>query len=149
MKRIGLWLLGVVLCVGVMFIGLWTVLFRWPVQRAEWFPGKIYVVAKIAVHEWSTEVFLEGFDKPFNSVSFNDVDENAVDETIEITEPELPKRLEAMIVDTDNAFLVRIVTDPRTTDTGIANIIPTGVSREEKDYAIAIGKNLVKCWNEK
>ncbi len=62
--------------------------------------------------------------------------------------PKLPEKIQAIIVDTDNAFIVRLDGDPRTTDTGIANVIPRGAEREHRDYAIKVGKHLVKCWNE-
>jgi hypothetical protein len=35
--------------------------------------GEVYTVARIEVHNWHTDVWLEGFDKPFNSVQFANV----------------------------------------------------------------------------
>ena len=32
--------------------------------------GETYLVEKIVRHNWSTSVFLKGFEKPFNSVFF-------------------------------------------------------------------------------
>ena len=62
---------------------------------------------------------------------------------------ELPKKLKTCIADTENAFVVRIVTEPRTTDTGIANIIPINrdISRQGRDKTIQIATHLVRCWN--
>ena len=65
----------------------------------------------------------------------------------EHTKGELPKRLQAIIMDSETVFLVRIGTDPRTTDTGIANIIPQGLDRSNRDIAIQIARRLIHCWN--
>ena len=65
----------------------------------------------------------------------------------EHTEGKLPKELKTIIVDTENAIVVRIATEPRTTETGIANIICQGIDRESRDYIIRLAKHLVLCWN--
>lgn len=109
--------------------------------------GKIYIVSKTVIHDWSTEVFLEGFDYSFNHAHFTEVDDNAVD--VEIESKPLPEKLQALITDTDNVFLCRIGTDPRSTQTGIVNVICQGLSRDEKDYVIAITKHIVDCWNNR
>lgn len=61
----------------------------------------------------------------------------------------LPKKLTTIIADTDHVFVVRIGTEPRTTDTGIANIIPANrdISRKGRDRTIQIAKHFVECWN--
>ena len=61
----------------------------------------------------------------------------------------LPKKLTAIIADTDNVFIVRIGTEPRTTDTGIANVIPANrdISRQGRDRTVQIAKHFVNCWN--
>lgn len=66
---------------------------------------------------------------------------------MEHTKGALPKKLKAIIVDSEHVFLVRIGTEPRTTDTGIANVIPQGIDRNSRDFAIHIAEHLVKCWN--
>lgn len=64
-----------------------------------------------------------------------------------ITNDALPKKLKALIVDSEHAFLVRIGTEPRTTETGIANIIPQGIDRKNRNYLIQLAEHLVRCWN--
>lgn len=113
-------------------------------------PGKIYIVKQVKVYDWSSEVYLEGFHEPFNLILFENVDDDAVDEPMEYPEiprRKLPEKLKATIIDHDNAFLVRIRTDPETTRTGILNVIPTGIEREDRDYAIDIGNRIVEIWN--
>lgn len=110
--------------------------------------GLIYTVARTEVHEWHTDVFLEGFIDPFTSCLFDGVDENAVDKIIEIEKKPLPKKLKALIVDTPHAFIVRICTDPKTTQTGIANVICQGIDDESKDYVKRIARALVDRYNE-
>jgi hypothetical protein len=36
-------------------------------------PGDIYIVSKVEVHDWFTDVWLDGFDEHFNSVQFSNV----------------------------------------------------------------------------
>lgn len=111
--------------------------------------GNVYAVVKTEVHERHTNVFLEGFDEPFTSCLFDEVDENAVDEVIEIKKKPLPEKLEVVIVDEPNAFVVRICTEPRTTRTGIANVICQGIDDESKDFVKRIAEALVYCYNDK
>lgn len=101
--------------------------------------GKTYEVVDVDTHDCYTQYMLKVGDKTlvFNSGCFGEWEEK-----------KLPKKLKALIVDEKNVFLVRILTDPETTRTGIANIIPAGISREERDYAISICHKLVDSWNE-
>ncbi len=57
-------------------------------------------------------------------------------------------KLEAIIVDTDHAFIVRLGTVPRSTQTGIANIIPQGIDRPDRDAAIEWAQFIVKVCNQ-
>lgn len=108
--------------------------------------GKEYDVANIDIHDWYTLYYIKVNNKlvPFNSGCFFYQQDNPMSKPI----IELPEKLQAIIADTDNVFVVRIGTDPRTTDTGIANIICQGTSRADRDRVIAIANHLVKCWNE-
>lgn len=103
--------------------------------------GQVYEIVKTEVYEWHTHYYIEvdGKEVPFNSACFGEWEEKII---------ELPKKLEAMIADTDNAFVVRIGTEPRTTDTGIANVICQGLERQKKDYVIQLAKHFVQCWNK-
>ena len=104
--------------------------------------GKEYE-AVIDEHSWHTYVCING--KGFNVVCFEQLGDDIGDE---VNRPDgLPKKLEAIIVDTPNVFMLRIGTVPRTTDRGLANIIPMGISRDDKDAAIAFIKRLVNCYN--
>ena len=104
--------------------------------------GKTYDVVNIIVYDWHTHYYIEvnGEPIPFNSSCFGEYEEPKI---------ELPKKLCTIIVDTENVFLVRIGTEPRTTDTGIANIIPIDrdISRFGRDRTIATAQHLVDCWN--
>lgn len=92
--------------------------------------------------EWNTYVCIDG--KRFNSVVFEFGEEGDAD----INDANgLPKTLQAIIVDEPNVFICRIGTTPRTTDRGIANVIPCGVDRDNRDRAIAITNRIVNCWN--
>lgn len=104
--------------------------------------GKVYEVV-VDEHDWHTDYCIDG--KSFNSVCFEAVDE--VDDNPVNGPDGLPLKLEAIIVDEPNVFICRIGTCPRTTDTGIANVIPKGIDRDDKDRAIAITKRLVDRWN--
>ncbi len=98
--------------------------------------------AVIDKHEWHTYVCIDG--KGFNSVCFDFTESVNGD----INRPDgLPKQLTAIIADEPNVFICRIGTMPRTTDRGIANIIPSGIDRDSRDRAIAITNHLVNCWN--
>jgi len=103
--------------------------------------GKEYE-AIIDQHEWHTYVCIDG--KGYNSVCFETIGEHDPDMN---RSDGLPKILEAIIVDEPNVFVCRIGTSPRTTDRGIANVIPCGIDRDDRDRAIAITKRLVDCWN--
>ena len=98
--------------------------------------------AVVDQRDWNTYVCIDG--KRYNSVCFDltgkqDADINRSDG--------LPKTLEAIIVDKPNVFVCRIGTMPRTTHTGIANIITSGIDRDSRDRTIAITNRLVECWN--
>lgn len=98
--------------------------------------------AVIDRHEWHTYVCIDG--RGYNSVCFEFAEKDDAD----INGPDgLPKTLQAIIVDELNVFVCRIGTLPRTTDRGIANVIPCGVDRDGRDRAIAITKRLVDGWN--
>lgn len=59
----------------------------------------------------------------------------------------LPSKLNAVVMDSENVFLVRIFAEPRLTDTGLANIIPQGIDRENRDFAIKFANRIVHCYN--
>lgn len=105
--------------------------------------GQTYDVV-VDMHEWHTNYCING--RAFNSVCFEAVEGETADDVNDSNG--LPKKLAAIIADTPNAFVVRIGTDPRTTDQGIANVIPQGVDRDNRDRTIAIANRSVKCWNE-
>ncbi len=99
--------------------------------------------AVIDQREWNTYVCIDG--KRYNSVCFDLTGKQDAD----VNQPNgLPKTLQAIIVDTPNVFLCRIGTLPRTTDRGIANVIPSGIDRDARDRTIAITNRLVDCWNK-
>lgn len=98
--------------------------------------------AVIDQREWNTYVCIDG--RRYNSVCFDLTGKQDAD--INLSNG-LPKTLQAIIVDTPNVFLCRIGTLPKTTDTGIANVIPSGIDRDARDRTIAITKRLVDCWN--
>ncbi len=102
-------------------------------------PGQQYEVVRTEVFDCHTHYHIEVDGKliPFNSGCFGE------------WEPEeLPERLQTVIVDTENTFVVRIDSDPRGSRTGYANIIPQGADRASRDFAIAFGTEFVKRWNE-
>ncbi len=66
---------------------------------------------------------------------------------MEHTQENLPTELKTLIVDSDHVFLCRIRTEPITTETGIANVIPQGIDRQSRDYTIRITEELVRRWN--
>lgn len=105
--------------------------------------GQIYDVV-VDMHDWHTNYCIDG--RGFNSVCFEAVEGETVEDVNDSNG--LPKKLTAIIADTPNAFVVRIGTEPRTTDRGIANIIPQGVDRDNRDRAIAIANRIVECWNK-
>lgn len=45
--------------------------------------GKEYIVKDIIVHSWHTEIYLEGFDVPFNSMCFEIKNNSKQSEEIE------------------------------------------------------------------
>ena len=96
--------------------------------------GKEYD-AVIDQHSWHTYVCIN--NKSFNSVCFDIIGKE--------DKPSI--KLKAIIVDTDNVFICRIGTDPKTTNTGIANIMPTGIDRDSRDEAIELTNRLVDSWN--
>ena len=101
-------------------------------------PGQTYEVVRVEVFDWHTHYHIEIDGKllAFGSGCFGE------------WEPEkLPEKLQMIVVDTENAFLVRIDSDPRSSRTGYANIIPQGADRQSRDFAIAFGKKFVECWN--
>lgn len=109
--------------------------------------GKIYTVERTVINDWSTDVWLDGYDVPFNHAHFDEVDADAIDEIVAAKRKPMPEKLQAIICDSDYAFVVRIGTDPRTTGTGILNVICQGLDREDKDYVIDIANHIVELWN--
>ncbi len=105
--------------------------------------GQIYDVT-VDEHDGHTNYCIDG--RAYNSVCFEIIDKGEIDDINDVNG--LPKKLKAIIADTPNVFVCRIGTDPRTRDTGIANIIPQGIDRDARDKAIAITNRLVECWNE-
>lgn len=102
-------------------------------------PGQTYDVVQREVFDFHTHYHIEVDGKliAFNSGCFG-----------EWKPEELPDKLQTVVVDTLNAFLVRIDADPRGSRTGYANIIPQGADRASRDFAIAFGVEFVKRWNE-
>lgn len=98
--------------------------------------------AVIDQHDWHTYVCIDG--NGYNSTCFEFIGEPDTD----INRSDgLPKTLRAIIVDEPNVFICRIGTVPRTTDRGIANVLPCGIDRDGRDKCIAITNRLVDCWN--
>jgi hypothetical protein len=42
-------------------------------RKAGLIVGDIYFVSKIEINDWYTDVWIDGFDEPFNSVQFSNV----------------------------------------------------------------------------
>ena len=101
--------------------------------------GQAYDVVRTEVYDFHTQYYIEvdGEELPFNSGCFEEWEEE-----------KLPEKLQVIVVDTANAFLVRIDSDPRGSRTGYANVIPQGIDRASRDFAIAFGKELVERWNK-
>jgi len=115
--------------------------------------GETYNVIDTDIYAYHTVYTIEigNVKFKFNSVCFEEwieKDEKREAQGRESKRIVLPEKLKTTIVDEKEVFLVRIRTDPETTKTGIANIIPTGVSREERDYTISICNKLVESWNK-
>ena len=104
--------------------------------------GEIYDVV-VDMHDWHTNYCIDG--KSFNSVCFESVGDESEEDVN--GEDGLPKKLQAIIADEPNVFVCRIGTDPKTTDRGIANIIPQGIDRGNRDRAIKLTNRIVECYN--